>query len=490
MTSQQSTATASGPWLPVGLPLGVFVAGVLVLGLLLGTRSLHLRSQEEDAAWVQAVGTIEADVAISHLWLEEYVSGDEVDLDEIAVRLDRADRLVDALLGRSGEGGPARVGRLSLRPIPRQPLRDEAELAALRQEVARLAAGLDQFRQISEDRRLGVERGLPVGIGSSFDVEYDAVFARLLGHVQVLKATLVESREAGRRREERGMWAFGFAWLALISVASAGLWRYETRRRQAEQALAEHRHQLERVQRTEAVGRLAGGLAHDLGNYLAAIRAQCELLLRKAAKADTVASAQAETKMTTALGVVDKASALLDRLLAFHRGARIDHLEVVDLNETLRGLSEMITSALGRSIELRLDLADDLWPVAADPLGLEQVVVNLAVNARDAMHGKSEAGGRLTIRTRNRPASGFDRGDQVRLVVADEGVGIEPDALERVFDPFWSTKSGSGVSGSGSHSGLGLAIVDSVVHQMGGTVSVVSRLGRGTAFRVDLPRST
>ena len=445
----------------VWLPLGVLVAGVLVLGLLLGARWLHLRTEVADAAWVEAVGTVEADVAISHLWLEEYVSGDEVDLEEIAQRLDRAERRVDGLLA------------------------DESVNATLRQEVLRLDASLDQFRQIAEDRLLGLERGLPVGIGSSFDVEYDAVFDRLLGHVLVLKAVLVESREDNRRREARGALAFGAAWVALIAIASAGLWRYGERRRLAEQALEEHRRQLLRVQRTEAVGNLAGGLAHDLGNYLAAIRAQCELLLRKARRSDTVPSEQAEIKMTTALGVVDKASALLDRLLAFHRGARIDHLETLDLNDAVRSLECMATAALGSTIELRLDLAEGLWPVAADPPGLEQAIINLVVNARDAMDAKSGGGGRLTIQTMNRPASGLGGDDRVRLVVADRGVGIEPEALERVFDPFWSTKEKSG-----RHSGLGLAIVDSVVHKMGGSVSVVSRLGRGTAFRIDLPRKT
>lgn len=484
------------------MPLGVLVSGVLVLGLLLAARWLHLRTEVEDAAWVQAVGTIEADVAISHLWLEEYVSGDEVDLEEIDARLDRAGRLVEALLGESHSAeADTRVGRRALRP-----LRDEAELATMRQEVLRLGESLDQFRQIAEDRRLGLERGLPVGIGSSFDVEYDAVFARLLGHVQVLKATLVESRETSRRREARGAWIFGAAWMALIAIASAGLWERERRRRQAELALEEHQRQLWRVQRTEAVGRLAGGLAHDLGNYLAAIRAQCELLLRKTTKVDSVPSELTRTKMTTTLGVVDKAAALLDRLLSFHRGARIEQLETVDLNATLQDLEPMIASALGRDIELRLDLAPDLWPVAADPLGLEQAVINLAVNAKDAMQDRRKdcvpetnavadpAGGaapgaagilgacRLTLETSNEPAAGVDGADQVRLTVSDTGVGIPPEVLERVFDPFWSTKGDSG------HSGLGLAIVDSVVHQMGGTVSVTSRPGRGTAFRIELPR--
>lgn len=466
-----TSASAEARLRRLRLPLGVLVAGVLVLALLLGARSLHLRTQAEDAAWVQAVGTIEADVAISHLWLEEYVSGDEVDLDEIEFRLNRAQRLVDELLEESD--GTVRSA------LHQEPLWQETGLqATVLKESQRLRHSLDQFRQIAEDRRLGFERGLPVGVGSSFDVRYDAVFGRVLGHVEVLKATLRASREENRRRERRGTAVLIACWLGLIAVASAGLWRYEDRKRQAEAALDEHRRQLQRVQRTEAVGRLAGGLSHDLGNYLAAIRAQCELLLRKAARAETIPSDVATAKLTTALGVVDKASALLRRLLAFHRGARIESLVTIDLNETLHGLEPMIRAALGRSVDLHLDLDPALWPVAADPVGLEQAVINLAVNARDAM----PEGGRLTLTTANRAAAGLDGADQVRLVVADEGVGIEADVLDRIFDPFWSTKGDTG------HSGLGLAIVDTVVHQMGGTVSVDSEPGRGTAFLIDLPR--
>jgi signal transduction histidine kinase len=117
--------------------------------------------------------------------------------------------------------------------------------------------------------------------------------------------------------------------------------------------------------------------------------------------------------------------------------------------------------------------------VLADPAGLEQVVINLAVNAKDAM----PQGGWLHISARNRPRAAESLGNHVRLEVADTGVGIAPEALEHIFDPFWSTK------GEGGHSGLGLAIVDSVVHQMSGTVSVHSDPGHGTAFRIDLPAS-
>lgn len=445
--------SSGGPGPPpnrrVWLPLAVVVAGVMVLALLLGARWLHLRIEEADAEAVQAVATIESNVAISHLWLEEYVSGDEVDLEEIEARLDRADRLVQSLVPSSS--GPHPV---------------------LLQEVERLDASLDQFRQIAEDRLLGMERGLAVGIGSPFDVEYDAVFARLLGHMEVLQSILVDHRDAGRRREVRVVYAFAGAWIVMISLAGATLWRREQRRLQAEAALDENRRQLWRVQRTEAVGRLAGGLAHDLDNYLAAIRAQCELVLMKSRDNEPVA-----TKMQTSIGVVDKASSLLDRLLAFHRGAQIDHLEMVDLAATLLGLQPMIEAALGDGVELRLDPAPGLWPVLADPAGLEQVVINLAVNANDAM----PEGGRLQVTAENCPRSGEGSYDHVHLVVADTGTGIAPDALERIFDPFWSTK------GEGGHSGLGLAIVDSVVHQMRGRVAVESAPGRGTAFRIDLP---
>ena len=194
--------------------------------------------------------------------------------------------------------------------------------------------------------------------------------------------------------------------------------------------------------------------------------------------------------MDAAIRTVVKASSLIDRLLAFSQRQAVEP-EVVDLNRVLAGLEKMLRPSLGENVRIEKRLAEDLWHVLVDLSQTEQVIVNLLINARDAMPG----GGMITLETANYrlPLTG-DRlpsetaarvgAEQVMLAVSDTGCGIAEHALDKIFDPFWTTKDKS------AHSGMGLATVYGIVRQSGGRIHVTSKVGAGATFRIFLPRSS
>ena len=228
-----------------------------------------------------------------------------------------------------------------------------------------------------------------------------------------------------------------------------------TERRQLEAELAH-------AQKLESLGRLAGGVAHDFNNLLTGITGYSSLLLER-----TQEDPDVHRDLTEIKRAADRAAELTRQLLAFGRRQLLSP-QPVDLNAVVAEVTAMLRRLLGESIELVLRTADDLGTVRADPGQLEQVIVNLAVNARDAM----PAGGTLTLETRN-------AGDCVELVVGDDGVGMDEDTRARIFDPFFTTRD-EGV-------GLGLASVYGIVHQSGGSVAVESEPGAGSTFTVSLP---
>lgn len=438
------------------LPLTVLAVGLLSIAVLVGTDQIRQRSLLRDNAYVKAMGEIQRDVAISHLWLEEHVSGDQVDVGEISGRLDRSLATVGAMLGRE----PA--SPTNLKSVEDRDIRDQA-IALERQ--------LEEFRRLSELRRRGFESSLAVGIGSALDVEYDAVFAQVLALAGALEVVLERRRASNSDRSRLLFMAILVGWGALIAVAALGLWNRELHRRRAEEALEESEAQLLRAQKLEAVGRVAGGLAHDINNYLAAIRGHCELVRRKRPEGDRIGA-----KMDAVIRTVVKASSLIDRLLAFSQKQAVQP-EVVDLNQVLVGLEKMLQPSLGENVRIEKRLAEELWNVLADLSQIEQIVVNLLINARDAML----TGGVITIETANSLESGTE---QVMLVVSDTGCGIPEHALDNIFDPFWTTKD------KATHSGMGLSTVYGIVRQSGGRIQVTSAVGDGTTFTIFLLRST
>ena len=237
--------------------------------------------------------------------------------------------------------------------------------------------------------------------------------------------------------------------------------------------------QLRQTQRLESVGQLAGGVAHNFNNALAAIIGYSELIARRLEQDDPILE-----DVKQILSVSERAAALTRELLAFSRKERLN-ATVFDLNEAVEAAGTLLGPLLGVDIQLHLRPDRSLRSVRADLRQMEQVVTNLALNARDAM----PEGGSLTIETSGvevdealaRQYSDARCGPHARLVVTDTGTGMERAVVERIFEPFFTTKEpGQGV-------GLGLSMVHGAVTQSGGFVTVDSEPGRGTTFRLYLP---
>ncbi len=238
--------------------------------------------------------------------------------------------------------------------------------------------------------------------------------------------------------------------------------------------------QLRQSQRLESLGRLAGGIAHDFNNLLTVIMGSISL-----ARETIPETSETGADLLTAEGAAQRASELTRKLLVFARRQTVE-FQVVDLNALLKDLETIVRQLIGEQVRLIDELAPGLWPVYADAGQLEQMVTNLAVNARDAM----PEGGTLTIRTRNvelsrHPENGdaLAPGEYVRLEVEDTGVGMPPEVLQRAFEPFFTTKE------VGQGTGLGLATVYGLVGQAGGEIVIQSQVGHGTKATIHLPRA-
>ena len=250
-------------------------------------------------------------------------------------------------------------------------------------------------------------------------------------------------------------------------------------RREAEDSRDELEVAFKHAQKMEAVGRLAGGVAHDFNNLLTSITGNVSL-----ARMDVPEDTPLSEVLIDIEEAAEKASVVTSQLLAFSR-KQMTVTRVVDLNELIDKLVRMLGRLIGEDIELSLSLAEDLSAVDVDPGQIEQVVVNLAVNARDAM----PRGGHFALETSNvrvEPAMAESRdgllpGDYVRVRVKDDGCGMAPDIQERIFDPFFTTKK------EGVGTGLGLATVYGILKRHGGHVEVASRPGRGSRFDLYLP---
>jgi len=248
-------------------------------------------------------------------------------------------------------------------------------------------------------------------------------------------------------------------------------------RRASEEALKSAQEQLRQAQKMEAIGRLAGGVAHDFNNLLTVISGYSEHMLERLAH---------DSPLRAGADAIDKAArrgaTLTRHLLAFSRQQILEPV-VLDVNDVVAGVESLLRRVIGEDITLRIECPRDLWRTRADPGQIEQILMNLAVNARDAMPD----GGSLTIATGGvhvTEAGGleFPSGEYVMLSVSDSGHGIAPEILPKIFEPFFTTKA------VGKGTGLGLSMVYGVVNQSGGHITVSSEPGRGTTFTILLPR--
>jgi nitrogen-specific signal transduction histidine kinase len=243
-------------------------------------------------------------------------------------------------------------------------------------------------------------------------------------------------------------------------------------RKQAEAAL-------QQAQKMEMIGQMTGGVAHDFNNLLTAVLGNLELATRRNS------DEKIRRYLEGATQAAKRGAKLTGQLLAFSRTQRLQ-TETVDLNGIVTAMGDLLFTTIGATVRIETVLQKDLWPAIADPSQIESVILNLAVNARDAMPG----GGRLTISTsnvdRNDPSKPYElgAGEYVVVSVEDTGTGMTDEVLAKAFEPFYTTKP------VGSGTGLGLSQVYGIAKQTGGTVSISTRVGHGTTMKVYLPRST
>lgn len=360
----------------------------------------------------------------------------------VAERLEEMDEVIDRYRS-GGEGSDLIRGEEGKKLME--------EIRALlsdmqRTESAALAVRLDEAQRVSEWQRYG-----------SFVGGAAIVALGLYGFLDL------------RRR----MRAIAGAY-AEIDAANAAL-RAEMATRQEAEA------QVRQMQKMEAVGQLSGGIAHDFNNMLAVIMSALNLIQRKLARGET----DIDKFVESATDAVNRAAALTQRLLAFSRQQPLSP-RAVDANRLVSGMSELLRRALGAGVSVETVLAGGLWRTYADVSQLENAILNLAVNARDAM----DEDGKLTIETANahlddayaRTHAEVQPGQYVMIAVTDTGSGMTPDVLARAFEPFFTTKP------VGKGTGLGLSQVFGFVKQSGGHLKIYSEPGQGTTIKIYLPR--
>ena len=310
------------------------------------------------------------------------------------------------------------------------------------------------------------------------DPEDHAASAAAFGAIRAGDPSCCEIRM--RRKDGSARWV---AWAASPEdglVFASG--RPVTAEKAAAEALAHAENQLRQSRKMQAIGQLTGGIAHDFNNLLTGIIGDLELLQRRVAAGR---SDGLERCTARAAASAERAAALTQRLLTFAR-PQPPGSKQVEANRLLSGIEDLLRRALEPAVSLEMTLAGALWPTLCDPNQLENAILNLAINARDAMPN----GGRLRIQTANAQFDAADAeahgdaraGQYVAIAVTDTGFGMGPEVVAKAFDPFFTTKP------TGQGTGLGLSMLDDFIKQSNGHVQLDSKPGLGTTFRIYLPR--
>jgi signal transduction histidine kinase len=453
---------------------------------------------DDAVGWAFDVSALRRPSRVRFHFEPPHASG-EASPDEVDDRLSEDRAHTDASLGAERAGTDAATGRAAI--VMRHALDD-------RLDRDRIVAdeGLLQFRE-DADRTLADARSGSPAPNSSVAIERDAaddgknaereITDALLDKERQRADTAVESRrrehdaedalhEARRHETDEHLsaervgadvtaTALSEAKIALVHNKKVEL----ANRKVAEKALQESERQLRHSQKMDAIGRLAGGIAHDFNNILSVILSHGELLLEELKPGDPVRDDIEEIHKAG-----KRAADLTRQLLMFSRQQVIEP-KVLDLNDLLGGMDRMLQRILGADVDLVSIPGSPLGRVRVDPGSLEQVVMNLVVNARDAM----PTGGMLTLETANvilddayaREHHGVDAGSYVMLAATDTGGGMDKATQAHIFEPFFTTK------GAGKGTGLGLSTVFGIVRQSGGSVWVYSEPGKGTTFKIYLP---
>ena len=397
-------------------------------------------------------------------------------------------------------------------------------------ELAELYAGIGTLLSIAADAIIAIDADHKITL---FNEGAERIFgyskAEILGqplstlipdryrmlhthHIAALQMGQKASRLMGERQEIFGLRKGGAEFPAEASIAMVGgsekksflaVLRDITERKRTQEILANHARELElrvrertaeleaeiarreeaqaqliQSQRMEAFGQLTGGVAHDFNNLLTIITGNLELVF------PGLETQKARGHIKRALEASEMASRLTSRLLTFARRRRLEP-RVIDLNELVLGMAEIVQRAIGAHISLSTILTPELWLTRADPSEVENAVLNLVINARDAM----PRGGRMVVETRNAAfddgeiASGVRKGKFVVISVTDTGVGMPPEVAARAFEPFFTTKP------TGRGTGLGLSTIYGFAQQTGGHVTLYSEVGKGTTVSLYLPRA-
>jgi len=454
--------------------VGITFIAIFALTIWIGTRYLN------QADWVRH--TLQVEAALSDTW--SLLQGAEIGQRSFLLTDDEAflqpyhetrEKLPAALdrLRRLLSDNPEQLAALdATRPLVEQRIALSAETIAIHR-----ADGFEAARsKVLEGRGLRLMEDLKSRFNAMRDTEQELLTARERAALRTARVLVI---------------AAGLMFLA--ALAAAAVWIFHTRRNTAELAAA-HRllqasiaereaaeQQIRQMQKAEAVGNLTGGIAHDFNNMLAVITSGIGLAQKRLMRGQD----GAEEFLAGALDGANRAATLVKRLLAFSRQQPLAP-KPIDANKFVSGISELISRAIGETIKVETILGGGLWHTHADPVQLESSILNLCVNARDAM----PEGGRLTIETANchlddryaRLHPEVPAGQYVLIAVTDTGMGMTPEVIAKAFDPFFTTKEQS------KGTGLGLSQVFGFVKQSGGHVKIYSELGQGTTVKIYLPR--